>query len=613
MSTLAFDSASIQARIVANAQTLMEADGYAGATFLFTGTNMRLIQAVSEELADDVLYDEQLTREVTWSLAQNISSIMAQVAFYNYIPHRMVGAQGSIRVSSSSTFSGSHALPIPIARWNSFSGGGYTFTCSGDPKNSYNDYSLNAQSEYIDVAVIQGLPKSITYEITSAAYTAPGYISLKIDLSTVENTMIDVYVNGQKWSSISNLRLASSSSSLVYRIRNASNLSCVYIDFGNNIFGKSLQYGDVVKIRYLDTSGASGDISSSGVVTSVNDTYYDSSDNVVKMYCTNIEAISGGDTYEDIESIRAAAPQLYKNSGVVITADNYESTIESASIVDRVMVWGEAEENEDLGNSPGTYLSSQENVVHITGFNVDSSTKLGVVITSAEQTLIRNALSSVKGTTDIVQFIDTLFIYLIFTVKVYISDTKYVPSAVEATVYDALQTQYALSSMGYYTDLYASKYKAFIDKQAGVDHHITSLQLAVLVKFTSAYEFTVNMYLAGIVSGSVKLYIKGGEFSDWTLLAHDVVVSSTVGNITGDTIPSDPTATFQIPNATIQYATGVIGSLVVTSGLTSAYSLYTVRVLFNLTPATGIDVDVLLTKRQQIIGFYDATVSAVQM
>jgi len=613
MSTLAFDAASIQARIIAKAQTLMEADGFEGATFLFTGTNMRIIQAISEELADDVYYDEQLTREATWGLAENVSSINAQTMFYNYVPHRKVGASGNIRISSNSLFAGSHPLPITIPRWNSFSGGGLTFTCTGDPDNDYADYALNSQDQYVDVHVVQGLPKVATFEITQAAYSSiPDYVTITINDATIENSTYDVFVNGQLWSSISNLRLASSTSQ-VYAVQNALDFSTTSFKFGNGIFGMSLSYGDVITIKYVSTEGSGGDVSSSGIVTAVNDSYVDSSSNVVTMYCSNVESLSGGQDYENIEDIRAQAPQSYQTNGRALTSSDYQSIIEGTDIVRYVMAWGEAEENEDLGNPPGTYLSSQENVVHVTGFNIDSMTGYGNIISSAEQASIRTALNKVKGTTDIVQFIDTQFVYIHFTSTIYVSDRAYVPSQVTAAVYAALQAKYALGAVDYYTDLYASKYKAFIDSQPGVDHHTTTVSFVMLTALTSAYQFTTNLNMANIVAGSVKIYVKGNEFADWTQMAHDVAASSSIGNLIGDVIPDQSPNTFQLPNATISYSNGAIGTVIVTSGLTGTFANYSLKVTFNVTPAVDSDVDVILTKRQQIVAFYDASLTSVLM
>jgi hypothetical protein len=196
---------------------------------------------------------------------------------------------------------------------------------------------------------------------------------------------------------------------------------------------------------------------------------------------------------------------------------------------------------------------------------------------------------------------------------IYVSDRAYVPSQVAAAVYAALQSKYALGTVNYYTDLYASKYKAFIDSQPGVDHHTTTVGFVMLLALTSAYQFTTDLNLANIVAGSVKIYVNGNEFSNWTQMAHDVAASSSVGNLIGDIIPSQSPNTFQLPNATISYSNGAIGTVIVTSGLAQTFANYRLKITFEVTPTVDSDVDVILTKRQQIIAFYDAGITPILM
>ena len=54
------------------------------ANILFFSTNERIIDIVAEEIAYSMQYDEMLTRESKWNLAQQITSIMSENQFFNY-------------------------------------------------------------------------------------------------------------------------------------------------------------------------------------------------------------------------------------------------------------------------------------------------------------------------------------------------------------------------------------------------------------------------------------------------------------------------------------------------------------------------------------------------
>ena len=602
MAALAFDQNSIALRILSYLETLLEADGRTDVKTFYYGAARRLIDAISEELANEVLYDEYLTREAKWKLAQNLSSLMAQVQFFSYRPHRMVGAQGPVRVSTSPTFDGSWPQSIPILRWDSFSNGDKTFICTGDPNLNFSAYSLPAGVYSIDVNVVEGKPVETTFEITSGAFPeGTSFASLTVHSSKLENRIYDVLVNGVLWSEVDYIRLAKTGSDLVYATKSSYDFSSVAFMFGDGVFGQSLKIGDVVTIRYVDTDGADGNVDSTGNVTIVEGSHLDTLGNQVTLFCTNPANISGGDGYEDIETIRVEAPLSYQTGNRAITANDYKALLLKSGIVDNAVVWGEAEINEDLGLPAGTYILANEDLVYISGYKVDNLTDLGLVINSAQQSSIRSVLSDVKGVTDILQFVDADFIYLLFSSTIYISDVKFSPGAVAAAVKDTLSQTYSIKSQSFFKSLYHSQYETIISKVSGVDHHVTTLSFLKLFGFDDAYTFQRTLGLANIKPGSVLLYIKGGEYADWTQMAHDVEASSSLGNFVAE-------AGFTITGATVAYANGDMGTVIVTGGLAQSYLVYQVKAVFKINNSD----DAVLIKRQQVLGFYDAAVTPIQ-
>jgi hypothetical protein len=120
-----FDYDSILLRLKNNLQSRLNNTG-----LLFYSSNQKLLEAIAEELSEEMKYDEYLTMESKWKLAQNRSSIMSQSDFFNYKPHRYIGSSGYISVSASSTFNGSYARSILIPKFTQFSAGDISFVSS---------------------------------------------------------------------------------------------------------------------------------------------------------------------------------------------------------------------------------------------------------------------------------------------------------------------------------------------------------------------------------------------------------------------------------------------------------------------------------------------------
>jgi hypothetical protein len=348
----------------------------------------------------------------------------------------------------------------------------------------------------------------------------------------------------------------------------------------------------------------------SGIITSVDGNISDEAGETVDLFCTNLAAVSGGRDYESLDEIRAHAPQAYQTSNRAITSKDYQFLIESENYVDRIFVWGEKEINEDLGNKPGTFLPATQNLIYITGFLIDPDTQTGVSMPESTKDKIREFLNDKKGTTDILQFVDTQFVYLNFRIKAFISDYRYTPEQMRALIYKHLLDVYQAKIAEYRRSLYFSDYYAEIDGIEGVDHHTTTFSLSEMYKFDSAYEFTANIDLDMIKRGSVSIKVRSvANGMDWTPIAQD----DGNGNILG--LPVDPEnpdgERYQLPSTFITYASGKIGKVVITNGLEFPHTTYDIRIDFELDEVQAGDI--LLTKRQQIIAYYSGQITIEYM
>ena len=571
-----------------------------GQNVLIYSTNSAFLEAVAEEFDDLAMYDEFLTRENIWDTARGNSSIMKQVGFFDYMPHRKIGATGKQRFSVSENFDGNWPYSITIPKWTQVSGGGITFLTTGD-------FFLSAISNYVDIPVIQGEVARFNIVIEQASFPQPkgtAYAQIPIFDPDIENTLYEVRVNGELWKEIDNIRLAvqepDPERARVFSIRTMPRYEGVILFFGNDMFGRSLQYGDRVEFTYLRTLGAGGNVLSAGIVSTVDSAILDERGNDVTLYCTNLYALTGGRDYEQLVDIKTNAPRSFQTGNRAISSQDYKILIRETGTVDNVQVWGEKEINEDRGNPPGTFIEAAANLIYITGYTIDSQTLSGMTITEANKLLIREHLNDKKGTTDILQFVDTQIIYVTFYPIVFIKDTRYTPEQVREFVHNALVNEYSIYQASYKTGLFHSDYISTIDGATGVNHCTCTISLSIMALFRSAYEFTVNLNLNNIRRRSVSIKIKNDSAGiDW----HEMARDDEDGNLVGSPIsPDNPAEVYQLPGATINYQDGSIGDIIVTYGLTEPFSNYQMRIDFELDELEGGDLKPTL--RSQLYAWY---------
>ena len=607
ITTLQFDPESVKNRIIANLTTGLEADTTLDSVELLAfGTNMRIINAIAEEISEAARYDEYLTRETKWAIARNQSSIMTMASFFNYKPHRKVGSTGQVVVSTSPTFNGNWSNSIAIPKMSAFSNGVLTYAAKTDFILLSTD-----QKAYIDV--IQGIPTALQYTISQSQIdnSSNGYIKILIDDPDFENVLYTVTVNGMLCSELSSLRLAVTGADQVFTLKNKADFSGVILEFGNGVFGRALALNDVVVVVYLKTAGPQGDISSTNVVTKTASTFFDSSLTQVTLYVTNESVIINGKAVEDLESIRANAPSSYQTGQRAISRSDYVFLIKASGFADYATVWGEQEYNIDIGAFPGSYVPNQENMIYVAGYVIDPTTKRGVTIPSAGQSAIRGQLNLFKGPTDIISFVDTQFVYIDFIVSAFVSDSRYSVSQVSSNIQVGLENEYALTNFSFFLNLYYSQYYQYINTIAGVNHHITYLAFTQYMPFNSAYQFSMAINMDHVMVNSVKLWYQHNNDGVWWQFGND----DGSGNIVGF-------GPFVIPSAHISYASGLLSgpgtnnSVNVSTGFPIAgdsnLSNYQLKITYQMDTSVT-NGDVIMKKRYQLMSFGSATIAMTSM
>ena len=100
--------------------------------------------------------------------------------------------------------------------------------------------------------------------------------------------------------------------------------------FGDGLFGKKLDNGDVIEVSYIITDGKDGNdgkfFSFSGDAVDDADSPLASS---ITPTVTTIQTAKGGGEIEDIDSIKYIAPRVYSSQYRAVTARDYEGIIQS--------------------------------------------------------------------------------------------------------------------------------------------------------------------------------------------------------------------------------------------------------------------------------------------
>ena len=280
-------------------------------------------------LSNEVFIDSATLRENVVSLARNIG----------YIPRSKKSSRTSINffvdISSVSPTPANLTLKAgPVATTGGrFNGQSFVF---GIPED-------------ITVSVIDGIATFSDIEVYEGSYLSQSYIYSTrnpFQKFILPNTGIDldslvVTVRPSVDSSVSTkytrqdelfdsvTKSIVNKNSNIYFIQEAESEQYEVI-FGDGVFGKALEDGNIVEMTYIVTNGSDGNginsFTFSGSVSYVR--------NSVEIFVTNgISLISsalpssGGESIESIDSIRKYAPQLYTTQNRALSAGDYETLI----------------------------------------------------------------------------------------------------------------------------------------------------------------------------------------------------------------------------------------------------------------------------------------------
>lgn len=186
-----------------------------------------------------------------------------------------------------------------------------------------------------DLEIVEGVINTITYTKSNTPVDNFVIPERNADISTLT---VDVFENGSTVSTpvsynLENSLMSVKPDTLCYFIKQREDLF-YEVYFGNDVFGKALQPGNVVKLSYVISKGQAANRATTFV-------YSSGATGQANYYITTTQAAAGGAPEESTDTIRFNAPKSFAASHRAVTADDYVSVlINNFPSIDCVNVWG---------------------------------------------------------------------------------------------------------------------------------------------------------------------------------------------------------------------------------------------------------------------------------
>jgi len=506
-----------------------------------TGTFLTQLVAATGNMI--LFYLERRATESYLSLASNKSSVINLVKLLNYRPKRPIGAAGTLTFSVASA----PTYTVLIPQYTEVqTADGYVFT-------TIYEASILSNSTEITSTAIQGV-------LTSLLNTSDGNSNQEFTINDtwIENNThteyrpfntLRVFVDSIEWDYVSSF-LNSNTSDSHYTIKH--NLDdTISIVFGDDVNGSIPTVDAVIEITYFKTDGIKGNVYSTGKVTTLNSTIYDTTGAIIATTVTNSSTMTGGDDAETMEEIVAEAPNVFATGDRLVTKADFRAFILNYSSVADVNAWGENEENPpnyDMFNTVKLAILLQNWELPTAGFKTTLSTALR-----------EKSMLTVKY-----EFVEPTIIYVIHTLSVVVV-TGYAPSQIQSQIETYLENQYELgvtTLLG--TSRRLSNYIRAIDEFDGVKYLTLELSMHqdLTANYSSFYDWGTTFECLSVLESSVSIYATVGGVADVLVAADDgagnIVTQNSLATVTG----------------VVNYTTGVLNFDVSGITPTNVYAVY---------------------------------------
>lgn len=309
----------------------------------FEGSNLAtVIDLLAYNTYYNSYYLNMVGNEMFLDTAVLRESLLSKTKELNYVPQSAVAASATVNLLVEYDGTGTQPTLIVIPRNTKFTATVDGKTYSFVTPTSYTAFQVGSTAHYSvdNVQLVEGEALTFTYDAHDV--TNPTKYVIPNDNVDINQLRVFVQTSGSSltkdvYNKADNLfGLTSTSKNFFLQPFTGNQYEIV---FGDGVFGKALETGNIVSIEYCATDGDEPNGASSF-------TYAGSISQVESITATTVSNASGGSFEETLESIRFRAPRHYATQFRAVTAADYKSLIEQSHPQLRsVRVYGGEEAN----------------------------------------------------------------------------------------------------------------------------------------------------------------------------------------------------------------------------------------------------------------------------
>ena len=524
MATEIFYTAYAFDDMVINLQNRLAADD-AWKDIYRSSTGEMLIEFLAYVLEHGLFYTERRAQESFLSTAQNRSSIINLVSLINYTPKRQTSATGNLIFT----------LEAALTKIVHFPKYTECQTSAGVKYMTNESAAIEKGQTTVTISSIQG--ELIQKEVTADGSANQEYLitdtNVENSASTI-NPTLRVIVDGLEWTLVTSF-LASETNSTHYKIINELDGN-VSVRFGDGVNGLTPANGLTIRIQYVKTIGADGNVSFPNKITTINDVIRDEDGAIVTTVSVDhTGSFLGGDAEESKEEIRSEAPQVFKTGDRAVNKADFISLLRNFAGVADANVWGENEVAEANGVPQDVEML---NKVNISTVLQDWALPDSTFKTTLSDFLFTKSMIAIKY-----EFITPVFLTVLPFLQVTVASGNSTSQA-QSDIDEAVQAEFLLGTTTSLGTII--KYSQVLSAIHNLDTVAYATMLLEIVRdlsstFNSVNDFGITLNALPVKPETTRLFVNG-SFSVVDIDNTDGTGSFTASGITG----------------TITYATGVV-------------------------------------------------------
>jgi hypothetical protein len=306
----------------------------------FEGSNLSvLVDLLAYNTHYNAILANMASNEMFIDTALKRSSVASIAKHLSYTPRSRRAARATVNVAIANVANGPNIATLE--RFTRFTTqiGSTTYTFFNP--NSYVVEPISGVYSFENVEIVEGRQIDFFWSVPAGVSPAVKFVipSADVDISTLQ---VSVQYGGsgsynETFTEMSDITKLSASSNVYFIEENSEGQYQIY--FGDGILGKNLSPGDVVRARYVVTSGSEGNISGNVNLSWFTNTILGEEQN--DRYITTISSPTGGQDAETTDQIRFNARNNYVSGNRTVTATDFATAIQQAlPAAESVSVWG---------------------------------------------------------------------------------------------------------------------------------------------------------------------------------------------------------------------------------------------------------------------------------